>query len=270
MSTNTFIDSYTRDSACRTILSREEAHNIFLSRSSMYPNYECSLPFVIPVSKRKVFFHGTTRDCADAILKNGFRPFNATRAWNCSDEKYAYMYSLDKMLNAYDDSDVAYREAVLRAFENGAITNAVSWVPNSYVVVLEYQFNEDDIKDIVKDDTSCPNMEYEAVQFRTAKINELLKAGKCNIITHHFKFNVCLTPFYVIGAYHNEFFRGSQENKDLFNCSMLYAALDILDETGHASDILYAIEDYLEEETTLNRAYIKYIWTDADTTPGEE
>ena len=103
-----------------------------------------------------IAYHGTTRENAEKILSGQAKE---EPTWNVSDDEYLYVWCPDAMLHGEypeaEDTEEAERIAITRAFESAQITAAMSTDPQSELVAICFDFEEE----AIEEDLSCENME---------------------------------------------------------------------------------------------------------------
>lgn len=110
-----------------------------------------------------LYYHGTTKECADKIMKNGFDI--SDRIWNDSEDDYAYFYK--------DEIDGNAHEGFYRSIESAQLTAAASKYSGQDLSVLILSTDE-----VLEDDSSgYGTMSYEACQINANELNENIKNG---------------------------------------------------------------------------------------------
>lgn len=116
------------------------------------------------------FFHGTSANFLDSILRNGLCPNHKDKSWTCSNFG-VYLWSFDKVRETYfgtdDVEDYAVESTCLQnAYDNAMVTAATQRHPKC--VVFEIELDEE-----LKDDYSCLNMDGAVVCNRIIKPQEI-------------------------------------------------------------------------------------------------
>lgn len=157
-------------------------------------------------------FHGTSGNITEKILSYGFGRDKNGRTkelvWNCADDSVTYFYDIRRVVESECIEDYELEEQISfcseRANENARITAALERNPMDHTVVFEIIVNEDDVKDFISPDCSCPNMD-QAVTIEDEIINKLIKDGKIKIIIHEYDFIPKLALLYIAGLGNNEY-----------------------------------------------------------------
>jgi hypothetical protein len=101
------------------------------------------------------FFHGTTAENAKRILAG--KP-KGESTWICSQDQFLYLWGAEALAetegNEDSELDEKKRFAIQRAFESAQVTACLSKKPCRELVVLEFEFEEQDLMH----DHSCDNM----------------------------------------------------------------------------------------------------------------
>lgn len=120
----------------------------------------------------KTYYHGTSADNLQDILKNGLR-CDTDKSWSCSQDGI-YLWDVEELAIAngrdlIEDADYIEDEAFRQAGESGQI--ACSKATDCRIVVLKVELDENELNE----DTSCENMEGSGakVLYRDVKLSEI-------------------------------------------------------------------------------------------------
>jgi hypothetical protein len=115
---------------------------------------------------KKTYFHGTSADNLESILKNGL-VCDSEKIWSPSEEG-VYFWSPDKLVEM-GETEEDYKEnyAFERAKESAQC--ALAKAKDCRAVVFEVELDDSEIEN----DTSCPNMEGAVVIYSNIPLNKI-------------------------------------------------------------------------------------------------
>lgn len=108
------------------------------------------------------YYHGTSKENYESILKNGFKP--KKQNWDCSDETVTYLWS--------EDEFECPEECVRHAYESAVVSAAVQNSKCKELYVFAFEIEHDDMP--IYADLSTDNMEN-AVTIEHAHINQKIR-----------------------------------------------------------------------------------------------
>lgn len=91
-----------------------------------------------------ISYHGTTQENADRIL-NGSPKHTAGITWDVSDDNYLYLWCPDQLVECGEDPEYANEQAIQHAIGSGEMTAVVCGNPQSKIVVLCFDFPENEV-----------------------------------------------------------------------------------------------------------------------------
>ena len=129
------------------------------------------------------FFHGTSMENAEKIIKEGFSSNDTI--WNCSDCDYTYVAESNCDEEEYN---INYDEGFYLAVEAAQIAAAYFNSMKSETVVFEFLVPEE-IANEFEDDISCENMAqyHHCYQIDSKFLNDCIRTGKIRVIKHTLK-----------------------------------------------------------------------------------
>ncbi len=162
----------------------------------------------------KVYYHGTTVECADNIRKHGFgrnREVSYPREgliWDCSDPDCTYMYS------EHDEHDEG--DAANEAEGNAILSAAVSGSQASHVVVFRLEIPDDVADKFCEVDYSCENMaDRGAFYIDNDILNQLIDDGTIVLLSGDVgNYNPEFRWFYVAQLVNQDFVCFSQSEME--------------------------------------------------------
>lgn len=146
------------------------------------------------------FYHGTSKENADKILKEGFSNEKDT-IWNCSDPEMMYVVK-----ETEDEDELCWNyftDAKELALNASQIAAAFFNSQSSSTVVFEFDVSFDVSEDFdcyFEPDCSCENMaDSDCYQVTAQNLNRLIKAGFVKVTVHTFSkcYNPSLRVFYL-------------------------------------------------------------------------
>jgi len=120
-----------------------------------------------------LFYHGTTMEAAQSILREGFG--GGSTCWNCSDDECVYLWEA-----APESEDEMY--GFFNAAESAQLAAAITGSHSSEIVVFALEIPDKDIGEWVTEDVSCENMaRLFAWETPSMWLNEMISKGKVKI-----------------------------------------------------------------------------------------
>lgn len=179
--------------------------------------------------KKVKVFHGTSAENAKDILENGFT--NDIRNWNPSEPNTVYVWNSDKIME-HEDWE---QQPIQNAFESAQISAALQKSNSPYVVVFEFEIDEDELVD----DTSCTNMD-DASCINIEILNQLIKNKEVVLKEYIFQYAPMLTIFHVAGLLNNP----NIDLYDFFSCQEM-EAIERIAKTDYWFDELIEMYEYV-------------------------
>ena len=185
----------------------------------------------------RIFYHGTSMENTESILKNGFDSTMTEMTWTCSDESSIYVVSDDM-------EEECEGETIRRAIEAATITAAKLFSKSRNIGVFEFRISDKIVKKLedccyIQEDFSTGDREPYCYEIDAKELNKMILSGEIKCILHIYKgYMYYMSLVYLFGIKDSQFMDMPEE---------LETALNDLSDSSPLFELWESSFDYMEE-----------------------